>query len=111
MGVYSDGSQHPLLNSTINGSSGTWTSSNPLVMYVSQTRLAWANSPGTAIIRYTSPGGVNFSEWIMNVNAPADRLSLGNRQGRLGLEPVGAELVISPKFDLRVDAGRGGFAL
>jgi hypothetical protein len=55
--------------------------------------------------------GSRLWEWIMNVNAPADRLSLGTRQGRLGLEPVGAELVISPKFDLRVDAGRGGFAL
>jgi hypothetical protein len=72
VGVYSDGSQHPLLNTSFQGSSGTWTSSNPLVMYVSQTGLAWANSQGTAIGRYTSPGGVNFSEWIMNVNAPAD---------------------------------------
>jgi hypothetical protein len=34
--------------------------------------LSWANSQGTAIIRYTSPGGVNFSEWIMYVTAPTE---------------------------------------
>jgi hypothetical protein len=69
IGVYSDGSQHPLLNSTINGSSGTWTSSNPVVMSVSQKGLAWALSPGTTTIRYTSPTGVSFSEWIMYITA------------------------------------------
>jgi hypothetical protein len=42
-------------------------SSNPLVMYVNQAGLSWATSPGTAIIRYTSPSGVHFSEWIMYV--------------------------------------------
>jgi hypothetical protein len=29
--------------------------------------LAWWNSPGTAIIRYTSPSGVSFNEWMMYV--------------------------------------------
>jgi hypothetical protein len=37
-------------------------------MYVSQTGLAWAITSGTAIITYTSPTGVKFSEWIMYVN-------------------------------------------
>jgi uncharacterized protein YjdB len=65
-----DGSQHPLLNTTINGSTGTWTSSNPVVMNVNQQGLAWALSSGTTIIRYTSPTGVAFSEWTMYLNAP-----------------------------------------
>jgi GDSL-like Lipase/Acylhydrolase family len=67
IGTYSDGSQYPLLNTNLQDSNGAWTSSNPLVMNVSPTGLAWALSPGTAIIRYTSPGGVSFSEWIMYV--------------------------------------------
>lgn len=33
IGLYSDGSQHPLLNTNFEGSGGAWTSSNPLVMY------------------------------------------------------------------------------
>jgi hypothetical protein len=72
IGLYSDGSQHPLLNTTFDGFGGTWTSSNPLLMYINQAGLSWANSQGTAIIRYTAPGGVNFSEWIMYVTAPTE---------------------------------------
>ncbi len=71
-GVYSDGSQQILLNPNFQGSNGSWTSSNPLVMYISPSGLAWALSQGTAIIRYTSPSGVNFSEWIMYVLPGAD---------------------------------------
>jgi lysophospholipase L1-like esterase len=70
VGLYSDGSQQPLLNSNFQGSSGTWTSSNPLVMNISQTGVAWALSPGTAIVQYVSPGGVKFAEWIMYVLPP-----------------------------------------
>jgi hypothetical protein len=66
-GLYSDGTVRPLLNSTFGGSSGTWTTSNPLVMFVNQKGLAWALSPGTANIIYTSPTGVRFSEWTMHV--------------------------------------------
>jgi hypothetical protein len=66
-GLYSDGSQQPLFNSNFQGSNGTWTSSNSLVLYISSTGLAWAISSGSAIIRYTSPSGVSFSEWIMYV--------------------------------------------
>jgi hypothetical protein len=68
IGLYSDGRQHPLLNTTFEGVQGTWTSSNPLVMFINQAGLSWANSPGTAFIRYTSPNGVSFSEWVMYVN-------------------------------------------
>jgi hypothetical protein len=65
-GVYSGlAAAQPMLNSKYAGATGTWASSNPLVFYVSQTGLAWAISHGTAIITYTSPTGVKFSEWIM----------------------------------------------
>jgi hypothetical protein len=67
MGKYSDGNLYPMLNTNFRGSSGIWTSSNPLVMYVSPTGLAWPLTPGTATIRYTSLDGVRFSEWIMYV--------------------------------------------
>ncbi len=67
IGEYNDGSLHPKLNTNFQGSNGTWTSSNPLVMYVSPTGMAWPLTPGTATIRYTSLGGVKFSEWIMYV--------------------------------------------
>ena len=70
IGLYSDGSQHPLLNTNVQGATGTWTSSNPVVMNVNQQGLAWALSPGTTIISYTSPTGVAFSEWIMYITAP-----------------------------------------
>jgi hypothetical protein len=69
IGYYSDGSQHPMLNS-FQGSSGTWTSSSPLVMTVNQLGVSWSISPGTTIIRYTAPNGVAFSEWVMYVTQP-----------------------------------------
>jgi hypothetical protein len=72
IGYYNDGSQHPLLNTSINGSNGTWTSSNPEVMNINQKGLTWALSSGTTIIRYTAPDGLAFSEWVMYVNAPTD---------------------------------------
>jgi hypothetical protein len=68
IGYYSDGSQHPMLNTNFQGASGTWTSSNPEVMYVNQSGQALALSPGTTSIKYTSPNGVAFAPWVMNVN-------------------------------------------
>jgi hypothetical protein len=70
-GLYSDGSQQVLLNTNLQGSNGTWTSSNPLVMYVNQSGMTWATSQGTAVIRYLSPSGISFSEWIMYIKAAA----------------------------------------
>jgi lysophospholipase L1-like esterase len=70
VGNYSDGTTNPQLNSSFAGATGTWTSSNPSVLYVSQTGRAWALTSGTATIKYTSPSGVAFSEWIMYVTAP-----------------------------------------
>lgn len=70
-GLYSDGSRQVLLNTNLQGSNGAWTSSDPLVMYVNQSGMTWAISQGTAIIRYRSPNGIKFSEWIMYVKPPA----------------------------------------
>jgi len=67
--LYSNGSVHPMLNSNFAGSSGAWTTSNPLVMYVNQKGLAWSLSPGKAIITYTSPTGVRFNDWVMSINS------------------------------------------
>jgi acyl-CoA thioesterase I len=68
-GWYNNGLVEPFVNGTFAGSSGTWASSNPLVMSVSQTGVVWALSPGTAAITYTSPSGVKFNEWIMYIGA------------------------------------------
>lgn len=67
VGYYSDGSTHPQTNTTWEGSNGTWTSSNPLVMSVNQQGLALATTAGTATIKYTPANGVYFSPWVMTV--------------------------------------------
>jgi hypothetical protein len=72
VGYYSDGSQHPMLNTSFHGASGTWASSNPLVMYVNQKGLAWAISAGTASITYTAPNGVQFSRWVMYIGTEGE---------------------------------------
>jgi hypothetical protein len=69
-GVFSDGSVHPMLNSNFAGASGTWTSSNPLVMYISPKGAAVALSQGKATITYTAPNGVRFNGWTMYVAPP-----------------------------------------
>jgi lysophospholipase L1-like esterase len=69
-GYYSNGMLVPFLNSTFEGSSGTWVSSNPEVLYVNQMGLMWALNPGTASITYTSPTGVKFNRWVMYVPDP-----------------------------------------
>jgi hypothetical protein len=71
VGWYSNGTIQSIRNTNFTGSSGTWASSNPLVMYVNPEGLAFALSGGTAIITYTSPSGIHFSEWIMYVHQPA----------------------------------------
>lgn len=67
IGTYAGGAIYPQTNANIVGATGTWTSSNPLVMYIGPTGLAWTLSAGTAIIRYTSPNGIGFSEWVMHI--------------------------------------------
>jgi lysophospholipase L1-like esterase len=66
-GYYAGSLVEPFINDSYAGSNGTWASSNPLVMYVNQRGLAYALSVGSAAITYTSPSGVKFSEWVMNV--------------------------------------------
>jgi hypothetical protein len=67
-GSFSDGSLHVLSNTTAGSNNyGTWSSSNPLVMSVSQEGLAFATTAGTAIIHFTAANGVHISEWIMTV--------------------------------------------
>jgi hypothetical protein len=66
-GVYSDGSARTLTNTNFAGSSGTWTSSNPLVMVINQSGKSWAVSPGKTRISYRSPNGIGFSPWDMTV--------------------------------------------
>jgi hypothetical protein len=68
VGWYNDGSTHEQLNTNSVGATGTWTSSNPLVMSIDQTGSAYSLSAGTSIIRYTSLSGVAFSEWVMYVD-------------------------------------------
>jgi uncharacterized protein YjdB len=66
--TYSNGLKEQVMyNTNIIGANGTWTSSNPLVGYVTQSGRFWAISQGTAIVHYTAPNGVGFSEWIMYV--------------------------------------------
>jgi hypothetical protein len=67
VGWYNDGSIHSQINPNLQGATGTWTSSNPLVITIDQTGYGQALTVGTTIIRYTSPNGVAFSEWIMYV--------------------------------------------
>jgi hypothetical protein len=67
-GEYAGLAAQPLLNASYTtGSTGTWASSDPLVMSVSPTGLAYGTSPGTTIITYISPTGVKFNEWKMTV--------------------------------------------
>jgi Bacterial Ig-like domain (group 2) len=67
VGWFNDGSVHSLINTNLVGASGTWTSSNPLVLTLDQTGFGQALTAGTTTIRYTSPNGVAFSEWIMYI--------------------------------------------
>lgn len=66
---YSNGaSQQTLFNTNFaTGSNGTWTSSNPLVGYVTQDGEFWALNAGSTIVKFTLPNGV-WNEWIMYVN-------------------------------------------
>jgi hypothetical protein len=70
MGSYSGGLTQAITNTNFAGSSGTWASSNPLVMSINDQGTASALSVGTTNITYVSPNGVAFSEWTMNVGQP-----------------------------------------
>jgi hypothetical protein len=69
-GQYTGGLVFPLTNTNyFTKTSGTWASSNPLIMYIDQTGHAWALTPGSANITFTSPTGVRLNEWTMTVQS------------------------------------------
>jgi hypothetical protein len=69
-GYYNGGLVEPFSNTNyLTGASGTWASSNPLVMAVNQQGHTWALTPGKTNITYTSPTGVKFNEWTMTVES------------------------------------------
>lgn len=64
---WSDGVARPMLNQDYNGLKGTWSSTNPAVMYVNQQGQAFAYGVGKADIWFKSASGVYFSPWTMTV--------------------------------------------
>lgn len=65
--IWSDGVTRPIQNSNYNGSKGTWTSSDPSVMYISPEGYAYAYKAGSATISYKASDGTPFSPWVMAV--------------------------------------------
>lgn len=68
-GVFGHSVPGAMTNTDFGGFNGVWTSTNPSVMYVGYSGVAFAASPGTATISYTSPSGVHFTPWVMTVQA------------------------------------------
>jgi hypothetical protein len=64
---WSDGVNRPILNTPYGGVLGTWWSTNPGVMAITQQGLAYAYNAGTATIWFKSASGVTFSPWTMTV--------------------------------------------
>lgn len=69
-GQYSDGRTRIINNVGLNGDVGTWTSSNPAVIWIQtgQDGVAMAWAPGTANVHFVSPTGIKFNEWTMYVD-------------------------------------------
>jgi hypothetical protein len=65
--TWTDGVTRPMTNVPYGGALGTWSSSNPKVMTVDQQGFAYAYTPGTATIHFTSATGQVFSPWGMTV--------------------------------------------
>jgi acyl-CoA thioesterase I len=68
-GVFGHSVPGTMLNTDFAGLNGIWSSSDPTVIYVGYSGTAFAASPGTATINYSSPSGVPFLPWVMNVQA------------------------------------------
>lgn len=68
-GQYSDGKTRIMDNVGLYGDLGTWTSSNLAVIWIQngQGGVATAWGPGKANVKFTSPTGIVFNEWTMNV--------------------------------------------
>jgi len=58
-----------MTNTDFAGLNGSWTSSDPTVMYVGYSGTAFAVSPGKATIDFISLEGVHFKPWVMTVEA------------------------------------------
>jgi hypothetical protein len=67
MATWSDGVTRSMLNTPYNGALGTWWSTNPKVMDVTQQGFAFAYTSGTAQIWFKSASGNTFSPWTMTV--------------------------------------------
>ncbi|MGC2398374.1 MAG: GDSL-type esterase/lipase family protein [Acidobacteriaceae bacterium] len=68
-GVFGHSVAGTMINTDFAGLNGTWTSSQTSVMNVGYNGAAFAVSPGTATITYTSPQGIKFTPWVMTVQA------------------------------------------
>ena len=68
--TWSDGITRPMQNIPYGGVVGTWSSTDPKVMSINQEGFAYAYTPGTISIRFTSASGHTFSPWTMTVVAP-----------------------------------------
>ena len=68
-GQYSDGITQPIANANVLQLYGTWTSSNPEVISIDPDGTAWALTPGTANIHFTTLSGATLNEWVMTVGA------------------------------------------
>jgi hypothetical protein len=66
--TWTDGVTRPMTNVPYGGVLGTWSSSNPKIMTVDQQGFAYAYTPGTATIHFTSTTGQVFSPWGMSVS-------------------------------------------
>ncbi len=66
-GFYSDGIPRVLLNTNINGLIGTWSSSNPSVLYIGPNGEAYAYAPGESTINFTTLEGLPFTNSVLTV--------------------------------------------
>ena len=71
-GLYSDGIPRPLLSTNYAGVAGTWSSSNPSVLYVGYNGEVQALSPGQATISFTALSGLSFTPTMVTVVAAED---------------------------------------
>jgi hypothetical protein len=67
-GEFSDGSARIMNNADQDGHVGLWTSSTPEVVTVDQHGVGTSFSHGSSNVHFVSNSGIQFSEWIENVN-------------------------------------------
>jgi hypothetical protein len=62
---YTDGSTHIMNNADVNGHLGTWTTSNPEALFMTEHGVGLAMQPGTANVHFTTLAGKTINEWVM----------------------------------------------